>query len=84
LGQGAVPSLVLTNQNGDEEPEFTWLGYHGVVEGKAEDEWIVKLFSKKRLDDEMLGKLLKGEVNWVHRQEVRRFFFFSFFFWIET
>jgi prenylcysteine oxidase/farnesylcysteine lyase len=68
LGKGAVPSLILTNQNGDEEPEFNSLS---IVEGKNEDEWIVKLFSKKRLDNKMLGKLLKGEVNWVHRQEVR-------------
>jgi prenylcysteine oxidase / farnesylcysteine lyase len=76
---GAVPSLVLTTHNETgEEPEFNSLSYHGVVEGKSgggEDEWVVKLFSKKRLDDEVLRKLLKGKVNWVHRQEVRRNFF---------
>ncbi|TFK83419.1 hypothetical protein K466DRAFT_555076 [Polyporus arcularius HHB13444] len=84
LGHGhKAPSSVLTTydgvrQRGHPEPEFNSLTYHGHVLSKdgtkrvnAEgvEEWVVKIFSKQRLEDEWLRGMFDGKLGWVLRKE---------------
>ncbi|TBU28194.1 FAD/NAD(P)-binding domain-containing protein [Dichomitus squalens] len=78
-----APTTVLTTHDGVRlrgrpEPEFNSLTYHGHVltkEGEkrltetGEEEWVVKIFSKARLDDEWLRGVFGGKVGWVLRKE---------------
>ena len=80
-----APTTVLTTHDGVRargapEPEFNSLTYHGSVRAKGsgerrltaqgEEEWVVKIFSKKRLGDEWLEGLFgRGKVGWVVRKE---------------
>jgi prenylcysteine oxidase/farnesylcysteine lyase len=65
-----VPQTILTTASGPVEPEFNSVSYHERIQrpGKA-PEYIVKIFSKTRLDDEWLGTMFAGNVGWVHRKE---------------
>ena len=84
LGHGhKAPSTVLTTydgvrQRGTPEPEFNSLSYHGKVltkggearvNAEGAEEWVVKIFSKQRLEDEWLGGMFNGKVGWVLRKE---------------
>jgi prenylcysteine oxidase / farnesylcysteine lyase len=71
-----VPTMILTSAQGSREgkpaPEFNSLSYHGtVIEGK--DEWVVKIFSTSKVEDEWLHKVF-DHVGWVHRKEVCYYF----------
>lgn len=81
LGAGKAPTEMLTTYQGvrqgtTEEPEFNSMTYHGKVqratgenwEGADGDEWVVKIFSKKRISDEWLANMF-GKVGWVLRKE---------------
>jgi prenylcysteine oxidase/farnesylcysteine lyase len=54
-------------RNGGKEPEFNSMSYHGLI---SEGEWVVKIFSKKRISDKWLSDMLDDNVGWVHRKEV--------------
>ncbi|KAI0367266.1 FAD/NAD(P)-binding domain-containing protein [Pilatotrama ljubarskyi] len=84
LGHGAkAPTTLLTTYEGvrvggGREPEFNSLTYHGPLRGKdgvprldvfGEQEWVVKIFSKERIDDEWLQQMFLGNVGWVLRKE---------------
>ncbi|KAJ7820753.1 hypothetical protein B0H14DRAFT_1342502 [Mycena olivaceomarginata] len=53
-------------RNGGKEPEFNSLSYHGLI---SEGEWVVKIFSKKRISNKWLSKMFDGQVGWVLRKE---------------
>ncbi|KAJ7356980.1 Prenylcysteine lyase-domain-containing protein [Mycena albidolilacea] len=65
-----VPAMLLTTfegaRNGGKEPEFNSLSYHGLI---SEGEWVVKIFSKKRISNKWLSKMFDGQVGWVLRKE---------------
>lgn len=68
-----IPSMVLTTAQGIRAgapaPEFNSMSSHGrSVEGR--NEWIVKIFSKQRIEDEWIANVFSN-VGWVHRKEVR-------------
>lgn len=84
LGSGGkAPTTLLTTyegvrQRGTAEPEFNSLTYHGPVRGKdgearvnafGDKEWVVKIFSKARLEDAWLEQMFEGNVGWVLRKE---------------
>jgi prenylcysteine oxidase / farnesylcysteine lyase len=72
--------MMLTSYNGVRtrgipEPEFNSISYHGHLHNadgspKSEEEWVVKIFSTKRVEDEWL-KTVVDHVGWVYRKEVR-------------
>ncbi|TFK57561.1 FAD/NAD(P)-binding domain-containing protein [Heliocybe sulcata] len=72
-----VPTTILTTYEGvragvAKEPEFNSLTYHGLVDETVPDgerEWVVKVFSKERLEDEWLAEMFEGQVGWVYRKE---------------
>ncbi|KAI0777409.1 FAD/NAD(P)-binding domain-containing protein [Trametes elegans] len=78
-----TPTTVLTTYNGvrergGAEPEFNSLSYHGAIAGQdgtayknaqGEGEWVVKIFSKARVEDEWLKNMFDGKVGWVLRKE---------------
>jgi prenylcysteine oxidase/farnesylcysteine lyase len=63
--------MMLTTYEGvrkdGKAPEFNSLSYHGLV---REDEWAVKIFSRKYISDEWLSEVFNGQVGWVFRKEV--------------
>ncbi|KAK7064553.1 Prenylcysteine lyase [Favolaschia claudopus] len=65
-----VPGMLLTTfegaRNGGKQPEFNSMSYHGLI---SEGEWVVKIFSKKRISDKWLSKMFDGQVGWVLRKE---------------
>ncbi|KAJ7169505.1 Prenylcysteine lyase-domain-containing protein [Mycena filopes] len=65
-----IPPMLLTTfegaRNGGKEPEFNSMSYHGRI---SEDEWVVKIFSKKRISQKWLSKIFDGQVGWVYRKE---------------
>ncbi|KII86384.1 hypothetical protein PLICRDRAFT_164925 [Plicaturopsis crispa FD-325 SS-3] len=72
----ATPTAILTTyegvREGGKEPEFNSLTYHGPVHKVTEDgerEWVVKIFSKQRLEDAWLEEIFQGKVGWVYRKE---------------
>jgi hypothetical protein len=69
-----TPQAILTSSNarkGGKQPEFHSLIYRGLLEREGkEPERVVKIFSKERITDELLGNLFPGPLGWVHRQEV--------------
>lgn len=85
LPQGsAVPAMVLTTYNGarrdggDPEPEFNSLSYLREVRtadlgewrnDQGQKEWVVKIFSKRRVSDAWLEAMFGDEVRWVLRKE---------------
>ncbi|RPD56544.1 FAD/NAD(P)-binding domain-containing protein [Lentinus tigrinus ALCF2SS1-7] len=84
LGHGhKAPNSVLTTydglrQRGHSEPEFNSLTYHGKVltkdgekrvNAEGAEEWVVKIFSKQRLEDKWLEEMFEGKVGWVLRKE---------------
>ncbi|KAI0354058.1 FAD/NAD(P)-binding domain-containing protein [Trametes cingulata] len=84
LGHGAkAPTTLLTTYEGvrvrgGAEPEFNSLTYHGPLRGKdgalrtnafGEQEWVVKIFSKQRIEDVWLQQMFEGNVGWVLRKE---------------
>ncbi len=73
-----VPTSILTSfqgaRTGGKEPPFYSLTYHGRPKPDS-DEWLVKIFSKRRLTAKWLAKLFDGQVGWVFRKEVRLFLF---------
>ncbi|KAH9914155.1 FAD/NAD(P)-binding domain-containing protein [Epithele typhae] len=77
-----TPSTILTTydgvRHGGPEPEFNSVSYHGPlmmkngerrVNAQGEQEWTVKVFSKKRVDDKWLKEMFEGKVGWVYRHE---------------
>ncbi|KAI0828535.1 Prenylcysteine lyase-domain-containing protein [Trametes gibbosa] len=80
---GKAPTTLLTTyegvrQKGLVEPEFNSLTYHGPVRGKngearlntfGDKEWVVKIFSKSRLEEAWLEQMFEGNVGWVLRKE---------------
>lgn len=73
-----VPGTILTSyegfRNGGSEPEFNSVSVHGKVRRKdgvavEKEEFLVKIFSKERVEDEQLTNLF-GEVGWVYRKLV--------------
>jgi len=72
--ESAVPSMILTSaegaRQGGPEPDFNSMNYLQRVSPDRE-EWVVKIFSKKRIEDAWLEKVFgKGKVGWVLRHEV--------------
>ncbi|KAF7354883.1 Prenylcysteine lyase [Mycena sanguinolenta] len=65
-----IPAMLLTTfegaRNGGKEPEFNSLSYHGLI---SEGEWVVKIFSKKRISNKWLSKMFDNQVGWVLRKE---------------
>ena len=86
LAPGArAPTEVLTTHNRvraglGAEPEFNSMTYHGKIKradgAPAElerDEWVVKIFSKRVIEDAWLENMFgAGNVGWVLRKEVSR------------
>ncbi|KAI0699779.1 FAD/NAD(P)-binding domain-containing protein [Cerioporus squamosus] len=78
-----APTTVLTTYDGvrlrgRSEPEFNSLTYHGHVltkdgakwvNAEGAEEWVVKIFSKQRLEDQWLREMFDGQVGWVLRKE---------------
>ncbi|KZT02930.1 uncharacterized protein LAESUDRAFT_762360 [Laetiporus sulphureus 93-53] len=77
LGAHSAPTTLLTTANAvregtGAEPEFNSLTYRGKVRaadggpwaGEAGEEWVVKIFSKKRLTDEWLENTF-GKFGWI-------------------
>ncbi|KAI0644039.1 Prenylcysteine lyase-domain-containing protein [Trametes meyenii] len=84
LAPGAkVPTTLLTTYDGVRargapEPEFNSLTYHGPVRERdgavrrnanGETEYVVKIFSKKRVEEAWLERVFEGSVGWVLRKE---------------
>ncbi|KAI0764680.1 FAD/NAD(P)-binding domain-containing protein [Fomes fomentarius] len=84
LPQGsAVPAMVLTTHNrarhgSGPEPEFNSLSYLREVRtadlgewrnDQGQKEWVVKIFSKRRITDAWLAAMFEGQVRWVLRKE---------------
>jgi prenylcysteine oxidase / farnesylcysteine lyase len=70
----AIPSMILTSaeamRHGASEPDFNSMNYLQKVSADRE-EWVVKIFSKRRVEDHWLEKVFgKGRVGWVLRHEV--------------
>lgn len=67
----AVPHMLLTTyegaRQGGKEPEFNSISYHGQI---RDGEWVVKIFSKERVEDDWIDKVFGGKVGWIHRKEV--------------
>ena len=68
-----VPPAVLTSadasRHGGPEPEFNSLSYLQKVADR--EEWVVKIFSKKHIEDFWLENMFgKGKIGWVLRHEV--------------
>ncbi|KAJ7785934.1 Prenylcysteine lyase-domain-containing protein [Mycena metata] len=65
-----IPPMLLTTfegaRNGGKEPEFNSMSYHGLI---SEGEWVVKIFSKKRISQKWLSKMFDGQVGWIYRKE---------------
>ena len=63
--------MILTTyegaRKGGKEPEFNSLSYLSLL---REGEWVVKIFSQRRISDEWLQNVFNGQVGWVHRKEV--------------
>ena len=73
-GGSSSPSMILTSaegrRHGGPEPDFNSMNYLQRV-GPDREEWVVKIFSKKRIEDDWLeGTFGKGKVGWVLRHEV--------------
>jgi len=73
LAQGStVPMSVLTTyegvRKGGKVPEFNSLTYHGKV-APSREEYVVKIFSQKRVEDEWLNRVFGSKVGWVYRKE---------------
>jgi prenylcysteine oxidase/farnesylcysteine lyase len=70
-----VPHMMLTTAQGiragGPAPEFNSMSYHGRI-APGRDEWVVKIFSEKRIDDQWLSNMFTN-VGWVHRKEVNLF-----------
>lgn len=66
-----IPPMLLTTfegaRQGGKEPQFNSMSYHGLI---RDGEWVVKIFSKKRISDKWLSKTFDGQIGWVHRKEV--------------
>ena len=72
--ESTIPSMILTSaaarRRGAPEPDFNSLNYLQKVSADRE-EWVVKVFSKKRIGDDWLENVFgKGKVGWVLRHEV--------------
>ena len=70
----SVPSMILTSaegsRNGGPGPDFNSMNYLQRVSPEKE-EWVVKIFSKKRIEDDWLENVYgKGKIGWVLRKEV--------------
>jgi prenylcysteine oxidase/farnesylcysteine lyase len=70
----AIPSMILTSaqarRQGAPEPDFNSMNYLQKTSADRE-EWVVKVFSKKRIEDTWLEKVFgKGKIGWVLRHEV--------------
>ncbi|KAJ7042618.1 Prenylcysteine lyase-domain-containing protein [Mycena alexandri] len=65
-----IPPMLLTTfegaRNGGKEPEFNSMSYHGLI---SEGEWVVKIFSKKRISQKWLSNMFGGQVGWIYRKE---------------
>jgi prenylcysteine oxidase/farnesylcysteine lyase len=69
-----VPTMILTSaerrRHGGQEPDFNSMNYLQKVSPERE-EWVVKIFSKKRIEDAWLEEVFgKGKIGWVLRKEV--------------
>lgn len=80
-----VPTSVLTTYEGvrqggeSVEPEFNSMTYHGKIKTRdgvpantsadGGEEWSVKIFSTKKLEDRWLRRAF-GKIGWVYRKEV--------------
>jgi prenylcysteine oxidase/farnesylcysteine lyase len=79
----APPNSVLVTLNatrGGNGPVFSELVYLAKLNGTGEggaDEFVVKLFSPKALDDAFLDMLFEGRVGWTLRHTVRGFYLFN-------
>lgn len=70
----SVPAMILTSadgrRHGGREPDFNSMNYLQSV-GSGKEEWVVKIFSKQRIEDAWLeGAFGKGKVGWILRHEV--------------
>ncbi|KAJ7693682.1 Prenylcysteine lyase-domain-containing protein [Mycena rosella] len=65
-----IPPMLLTTfegaRNGGKEPDFNSMSYHGPI---SDSEWVVKIFSLKRISEKWLSKMFDGKIGWVHRKE---------------
>lgn len=70
-----VPKMILTSnegvRRGGKAPEFNSLTYHGPVGVGRENEFVVKIFSSEKIEDDWLDNVFDGKVGWVVRKEVR-------------
>ncbi|CAE6414165.1 unnamed protein product [Rhizoctonia solani] len=66
-----APQTILTTASGSVEPEFNSLTYHERIQREGQPpEYIVKIFSEKRVSDEWLEKLFgAGTIGWIRRKE---------------
>ncbi|BEJ12051.1 hypothetical protein CspHIS471_0205110 [Cutaneotrichosporon sp. HIS471] len=69
----AVPGMILTTGStvrakpGAARPEFQSISYHGeTYDGSGE--WIVKIFSKAELSNDLLADIFGDNPTWVHRK----------------
>lgn len=70
-----VPKMILTSnegvRRGGKAPEFNSLTYHGPVGIGRENEFVVKIFSSEKIEDDWLDNVFDGKVGWVVRKEVK-------------
>ncbi len=70
-----VPKMILTSnegvRRGGKGPEFNSLTYHGPAGVGRENEFVVKIFSAEKIEDDWLDNVFDGKVGWVVRKEVR-------------
>ena len=69
-----IPSMIITSaeatRQGGPEPDFNSMNYLQQVSADRQ-EWVVKIFSKKRIGDDWLETVFgKGKIGWVLRHEV--------------
>ncbi|TXT11838.1 uncharacterized protein COLE_02248 [Cutaneotrichosporon oleaginosum] len=69
----AIPGTILTTgataraNPGAARPEFQSISYHGETY-QGSGEWVVKIFSKTRLNNELLADIFGTDPTWVHRK----------------
>lgn len=68
-----VPKMILTSnegiRRGGKGSEFNSLTYHGPAGVGRENEFVVKIFSSEKIEDDWLDNVFDGKVGWVVRKE---------------
>lgn len=68
---GPLPGTVLTTAASGIQPEFNSIRYQASIQKNGTTEYVVKIFSRTRVSDNLLDKLFgRKSIGWIYRKEV--------------